>query len=84
MFTEMTNNPVSFEHYKGNTSDLLAYEKITSHFIFDIKPSENFRRKARFVADGNLVHTSESITSSMVVLRDSIRILVFVADLNDL
>ena len=23
---EMTNNQVSFEHYEGNTSDLVAYE----------------------------------------------------------
>ena len=49
-----------------------------------MKLSENFRRKARFVADGNLVETPASITYSTVVLRDSVRILLLVAALNDL
>ena len=47
---EMTNNWVDFEHYEGNSSDLVAYEEITGNFIFDVKLSDNFRRKARFVA----------------------------------
>ena len=76
--------PGSFEHYKGNTSDLVAYEEITGHFIFEVKLYDNFRRKARFVADGNLVKTPASITYSTVVSRDSIRILLLVATLNNL
>ena len=55
MVMEMTNNRVDFEHYEGNTSDLVAYEEITGHFIFDVKMSENLRINSRFVADGHLV-----------------------------
>ena len=45
--------------------------------------SENFRIKARFVADGHLVKTPASITYSRVVSRDSIRILLLVEALNE-
>ena len=84
MVTEITKNRVAFEHYEGDTSDLVAYEEITGHFIFDVKMSDNFRRKARFVADGNLVENPASITYSTLVSRESIRILLLVAALNDL
>ena len=80
----MTNNRVDFEHYEGNTSDLVAYEEITGHFIFDLKLSENFRRKARFVADGHLVETPVSITYNTVVPRDSTRTLLLVDSLNNI
>ena len=81
---EMTNNQVTFEHYEGNTSDLVAYEEITGNFIFDVKLSENFRIKARFVSAGHLFETPASITYSTVVSRDSIRILLLVSALNNL
>ena len=84
MVMEMTNNRVDFEHYEGNTSDLVAYEEITGHFIFDLKLSENFRRKARFVADGHLVETPVSITYNTVVPRDSTRTLLLVDSLNNI
>ena len=84
MVMEMNKTRVDFEHYEGNTSDLVANEKITGKFIINVKLSENLRRKARFVADGNLVETLESITYSTLVLRDSVRILLLVAALNDL
>ena len=54
------------------------------HLIFDVKLSENFRRKARFTSDGYLVETPASITYSTVVLIDSVRILRLAAALNDL
>ena len=79
---EMTNNWVAFEHYQGNTSDLVAYEEITGHFIFDVKVSEKFRIKERFVSDGHLVETPESITYSTVVSRDLVRILILVPPTN--
>ena len=81
---EKTNNMCAFEHYEGNTSELVAYEEITVHLIFDVKLSENFRRKARFIADGHLVETPASIKYSTVVSRDSVRILLLAAALNDL
>jgi Reverse transcriptase (RNA-dependent DNA polymerase) len=55
---------------------------ITCHLIFDIKP--DLTRKARFVAGGHMTDPpSESVYSS-VVMRDSIRIALFHAALNDL
>ena len=81
---EMTNNWVDFEHYEGNSSELVAYEEITGNFIFNVKLSDNFRRKARFVADGNLVDTPASMTYSTVVSRYSSRILLLVSALKDL
>ena len=82
---EMTNNRVAFETYDGDVNDLIGYEEITAHLIFDVKLSDNFRRKARlFVADGHLVETPAAITYSTVVTRDSVRILLMIAALNGL
>ena len=52
---EMKNNRADFQTHDGDTKDLVGYEEISGHIIFDIKLSENFRRKACFVADGHLV-----------------------------
>ena len=81
---EMKNNRVDFEEYDGKIEDLVAYEQISGHLIFDVKLSENFRRKVRFVADGHLVETPASVTYSTVVYRDSVRILLLAAALNGL
>ena len=81
---EMKNNRVAFQTFTGDVKDLVGYEEITGHIIFDIKLSENFRRKARFVADGHKVETPPSISYSTVVSRDSVRILLLIAALNGL
>ena len=52
--------------------------------IFDIKLGENFRRKARLVGGGHQMVTPASITYLSVVSRDSVRIALTVAALNDL
>jgi hypothetical protein len=41
-----------------------GYQKITCHMIFDVKMGENFRRKARFVADGHKTKTPAGMTYS--------------------
>ena len=46
--------------------------------------SKIFKIKAMFVADGHLFETPASITYSAVVSRDSVRILILVAALNNL
>ena len=81
---EMTNNRCAFEYYGGNSSELVVYEEITGHLIFDVKLSENFRRKARFVADGHLVETPAPITYSTAVSIYSVIILLLAASLDDL
>ena len=45
---------------------------------------ENFRRKARLVADGHKTATPTNITYSSVVSRDSARIALTIAALNDI
>lgn len=81
---EMKNNRVAFETYEGNTDDLVGYQEITGHIIFDVKLAENFRRKARFVADGHKCETPSFLTYSTVVSRDSVRIILMAAALNGL
>jgi len=81
---EMTNNRVAFEEFGGDTSKLVGYKRITAHMVFDVKLGENFRRKARYVADGHKTEAPAALTYSTVVARDSVRILLMVAALNGL
>ena len=74
----------SVEEFDGKIEDLIGYQQITGHIIFDVKFSENFRRKARYVADGHKTRTPTSITYSTVVARDSVRICLTIAALNEL
>ncbi len=50
----------------------------------EVKMGENFRRKARFVADGHKTKTPAAMCYSSVVSRDSVRIALTIAALNDL
>ena len=52
--------------------------------IFDIKLGENFRRKARYVADDYTTETPASLTYSSVVCRDSVCTEFLLAALNGL
>jgi hypothetical protein len=49
-----------------------------------VKLGENFRRKARYCADGHKTKSPVSVTYSTVVSRDSVRIILTIAALNDL
>ena len=81
---EMKNVRIAFEEYDGNVDDLVGYKELDMHMIFDIKMGENFRRKARLVADGHKTATPATITYSSVVSRASVRISLTIAALNDL
>ena len=72
------------DEYDSDPSNIIGYHKITGHLIFDIKMGENFRRKARFVADVHMTETLSYIIYSMVVFRDSVRICLTISSLNDL
>ena len=74
----------AFKIYNGKPEDLFGYKQISTHMIFDIKLGENFRRKARLVADGHKTDPPSSVTYSSVVSRDSVRICLPIAALNDL
>ena len=81
---EMNNVRIAFEEYEGDVKDLVGYQKVRCHIIFDVKLGENFRRKARLVAGGHTTDPPALITYSLVVSRDSVRIALTVTALNDL
>ena len=82
---EMENVRPAFRAVEGGRSDIPnGYQEIKCHMIFDIKMSEDFRRKARFVAGGHMTETPAVLTYSSVVSRDSVRIGLLIAALNDL
>ena len=68
----------------GNLNGLVGYQQITGHITFDVKLGENFRRKARYVADGHKTETPSSVTYSSVVFRESVRICLTIAALHGL
>ena len=52
--------------------------------IFDIKMDGKFTRKARLVANGHKTNVHLSITYSSVVSRESLRLALLIASLNNL
>jgi len=80
---EMANVRIAFEEVSGEGIPP-GYQHIKCHMIFDVKLGENFRRKARLVAGGHMTGAPTSITYSSVVSRDSVRICLLLAALNDL
>ena len=81
---EMAKVRVSFKEGVQDPSKLIGFQEITTHMIFDVKLGENFRRKARLVADGHKTRPPSSVTYSTVVSRDSVRVCLLLAALNDL
>ncbi len=62
---------------------LNGYQKIPCHMIFDIK-MEDFRRKARLVAGGHRTEAPATITYASMVSRETVRLALTIAALNDL
>ena len=60
-----------------------ASQFMKCHTIFDIK-MEDFRRKARLVAGGHMMETPKTFTYANIVSRETVRIALTVAALNDL
>jgi hypothetical protein len=82
---EMKNVRPAFEAWEKDMLELpVGCQKITCHMMFDVKMGENFSRKARFVADGHKTNTPAAMTYSSVVSRDSVRIALTSAALNNL
>jgi len=80
---EMKNNRIAFEIYNGDPNTFIGYQECTTHLIFDIKMSENFRRKARLVADGHKTKSPAAMTYSSVISHNSVRICLLIAILNN-
>ena len=78
---EMANVRIAFEEQE---SVPVGYKYVGMHIVFDVKLGENYRRKARLVAEGHKTDSPASITYSSVVSRDSVRIGFLMAALNGL
>ena len=81
---EMIKVKSAVEECDKSPDELVGYQEVDLHMIFDVKLGENFRRKARMVAGGHKTSPPNSVTYSSVVARDSVRICLMLAALNDL
>ena len=81
---EMENVRVAFKILNDGEEPPPGYQRMDGHLIFDVK-LENFRRKARYVAGGHQVKVSSAVmTYASVVSRETVRIALTMAALNDL
>ena len=75
---------LAIQEYNVSPEKLIGHQEIGLHMIFDIKLGENFRRKARMVDGGHITKIPNSIIYSSVVSRNSVRIMIMIAALNNL
>jgi hypothetical protein len=80
---EMKDIRVAFKILPDVLSAPLGYQKIPCHMIFDVK-MEVFCCKARLVAGGHKTKAPATITYASVVSRETVRITLLMAALNDL
>ena len=81
----MRNVRPAFEVFEGTKDQLpVGYQFMKCHMIFYVKFGENVRRKARLVAGGHMTDTLAALMYSSVASRDSVRIALTLAALNDL
>jgi hypothetical protein len=78
---ETKNFRITFKIINGEESVPPTYQEISCHMICDVK-MEDFRRKARFVADGHTTDTPHAMTYASVVSSESVRVALTLADLN--
>ncbi len=74
---------IAFAILPDGGSAPIGYQKIPCHMIFDVK-MEDFRQKARLVAGGHLTKAPATITYAIVVSRETMRLALTFASLNDL
>ena len=81
---EMKNVRVAFEPLEDGKDVPIGHKFMQCHIVFDVKMEANFRRKARLVAGGHMVLDPAVLTYSSVVSRDTVRVALTLAALNDL
>ena len=79
---EMAAVMVAFEVQPEEVTFVPGYKRIPGHVVWDVKM--DFTRKARYVAGGHRTDPPKALTYSSVVSRESVRIAMLVAGLNDL
>jgi hypothetical protein len=80
---EMKDVKVAFKVLDEKAHELVNYQFMKCHIIFDVK-MEDFRRKARLVAGGHMTDPPAAATYASVVSRKLVRIALTAAALNDL
>ena len=80
---EMTNVRVSFDIMKDWDREPIGLKQINCHLIYGVK-MEDYRRKVRHVASGQMIETPKCMTYSSVVGRETVRIALTIAALNNL
>ena len=80
---EMKEVRVAFEIKDDDWVAPKGYQFVKCHMIFDVK-MEDFRRKARLVAGGHMTEAPPTMTYASVVSRETVRIALTLAALNDL
>ena len=79
---EMNTIKVAFQFLKKDRKATPGYEKSSGHLVFDVKM--DFTRKARWVKDGYRHDSPVESTFAGVVSRETVRICLTYASLNDL
>ena len=80
----MSKVRVAFEVLEDGKDPPPTFQEMRCHLIFDVK-MEDFQRKARLVAGGHMTTPpSATVTYASVVSRESVRIALTLAALNDL
>ena len=80
---EMREVQKAFKIIPDDQTAPIGYQKIPCHMVFDIK-MEDFKHKARLVAGGHKTEAPATITYASVVSRETVRIALMLAALNDL
>jgi hypothetical protein len=80
---EMTEVCKAFDILPDGATAPVGYQKIPCHMVFDVK-MEDFKRKARLVASGHMTEAPATITYASMVSRETVRIALMLAALNDL
>lgn len=78
---EMKNVRVAFKFLELGEKVSIGYKWIRCHLVFDVKM--DFTHKVHYVAGGHMTDPPSTLTYSSVVLRDSDRIVLMLAALND-
>ena len=80
---EMKNMRIAFKILANWDKVPIGFQCMRCHMIFDIK-FEDLRRKSRLVAGGHLTDAPATTTFASVVSRETVRIALTLAGLNDL
>ena len=80
---EMANVKVAFKVLPDGANDPVGHQYMDCHLIYEIK-LDGFCRKARLVAGGHMTEAPAVMTYASVVSRETVRIALTIAALNDL